>query len=73
MKTKYLRIGNPTRPVKWIIQDGLLGVFRNLIQLIESIIYLLTLSCVDITVSDWVLTYSLKRQSNRRKSKGSNG
>jgi hypothetical protein len=67
MKTKYITIRKPYRPIKWIIEDASLGVFRDFIRLTESIIHLLTLSTVDITVSDWILLYSLKKQKARRK------
>lgn len=67
MKRNYITFHKINRPVLWIVQDGLFTLLYQFIQLLESIVDLLTLSTVNIQISYSVLSYSLRRQMKRRK------
>jgi hypothetical protein len=69
MKRNYITFHKINRPVLWIVQDGLFTLIYHFIQLLETIVDLLTLSTVNIQISYSVLFYSVRRQMRRRNPK----
>jgi hypothetical protein len=62
---RIIRINKRHRPLKWVIQDSLFSVLVCTVQLIESLLRLLTLEYFVFMLSDKMDMWNMKRQSNR--------
>ncbi len=62
---RIIRINKRPRPLKWVIQDSLSSVLVCTVQLIESLLRLLTLEYFVFMLSDKMDMWNMKRQSKR--------
>jgi len=62
-----IRRTKQSRPLKWIIQDSLFSVLVCTIQLVESLLRLITLEHFIFMLSDKMDIWNLDRQSKRRR------
>ena len=62
---RIIRINKRPWPLKWVIQDSLFSVLVCTVQLIESLLRLLTLEYFVFMLSDKMDMWNMKRQSNR--------